>query len=109
MGFIAFLYLDGKYHQFSTYNHSRISQISFNGEELSIEIKHKSHTLKTRVKKNSAGELKAPETGNMSRRIKESNDSVVEVTLLENNKPVIFQETGQRAGLEIVDKIFNYL
>jgi tocopherol cyclase len=109
IGFIAFLYLDGKYHQFSTYNHSKISQVSFSEEELLIEMKHKSYTLKTRVKKNSTGELRAPETGNMSRRIKESNDSVVEVTLSETNKPVIFQETGQRAGLEIVEKIFDYL
>jgi hypothetical protein len=44
----------------------------------------------------------------MSRRIKESNDSVVEVTLSENNKPAIFRETGHRAGLEIVEEIFNY-
>lgn len=109
MGFIAFFYLDGKYHQFSTYNHSRISQVSIIGKELLIEMKHKSYTLKTRVKNNSTGELKAPETGNMSRRIKESNDSVVEVTLSDSNKPALFRETGQRAGLEIVEKIFDYL
>lgn len=104
MGFIAVLYLDGKYHQFSTYNHSKISQISINGEALSLEMKHKSHTRRTWVKKNSTGEPKAPATGNMSCRIKESNDSVVEVIFTENNKPVIFQETGQKAGLEIAEK-----
>lgn len=109
MGFIAFLYLDGKYHQFSTYNHSKISQVSFNGQKLSIEVKSKSHTLRAIVVKNSTGELKAPDTGSMSRRIKESNDSVVDLTLIENGKSVIFQETGQRAGLEIVEKIFDYL
>ncbi len=109
MGFIAFLYLDGKYHLFSTYNHSRISQASFNGEELSLEFKHQSYTLRTFIKKNSSGELKAPVTGNMSRRIKESNDSVVEVVFSENSKTVKFQETGQRAGLEITEEIFDYL
>jgi hypothetical protein len=108
MGFIAFLYLDGKYHQFSSYNRSRISGISFNGEVLHIELKHKSYSLKARVKKNSTGELKAPETGNMSRRIKESNDSVVDVTLSDSKNPALFQETGNRAGLEIVEKIFDY-
>lgn len=107
MGFIAFLYLDGKFHQFSTYNHSRISRISFIGDELYIELIHKSYTLKASVKKNNTGELKAPETGIMSRRIKESNDSVVVVTLLENQNP-LFRETGQRAGLEITEKIFDY-
>lgn len=108
IGFIAFLYLDGKYHQFSTYNHAKISRLSFNGEELNLEMKLKSYSLKARIIKNSSGELRAPETGNMSRRIKESNDSVVEVTLSEGNKPALFQETGQRAGLEIVESIFDY-
>jgi tocopherol cyclase len=109
MGFIAFLYVDGRYHLFSTYNKSRLSPVSFDGEELSIELKNHSHTLKTRVIKNTSGELKAPDTGNMSRRIKESNDSVAEVIFSDKTGNVIFRETGQRAGLEIVEKIFDYL
>jgi tocopherol cyclase len=109
MGFIAFLYLDGKYHLFSTYNKSRLSPVTFEGKELSIELRNKSHTLQTRVMKNNSGELKVPDIGNMSRRIKESNDSVAEVTFSDKNGNVIFRETGQRAGLEIVEKIFDYL
>ena len=38
-------------------------------QEIFIEMKNKSYELKARVN-NSAGELKAPETGNMSSRIK---------------------------------------
>jgi tocopherol cyclase len=109
MGFIAFLYMDGKYHLFSTYNKSRLSQVSFMGQELSIELQNHSHTLKTRVVKNTSGELKAPDTGNMSRRIKESNDSVVEVEFSDKGGKALFRETGQRAGLEIMEKIFDYL
>jgi hypothetical protein len=108
MGLIAFLYANGRYHLFSTYNKSRITQVSFNGEELSIELKHKSYTLKTSIVKNITGELKAPDTGSMSRRVKESNDSVVEIILSDHKGNGIFQETGQRAGLEIVEKIFDY-
>ena len=109
MGFIAFLYLDGKYHMFSTYNNSKISCVSFDGQEITVKLKHKSYSLKAKVIKNITGELKAPETGNMSRRIKESNDSVVEVTLSDNDGQIIFQESGQRAGLEIVEKILDIL
>lgn len=108
MGFIAFLYLDGKFHQFSTYNSSTISSVSFDGTQLNIELNHKSHNLKAVVTRNSAGELRAPETGSMSRRIKESNDSVVEVWLENRKGKVIFHETGHRAGLEIMEKIFDY-
>jgi hypothetical protein len=109
IGFIAFLYLDGKYHMFSTYNYSRLSPVEFDGKELSIELVNKSHALRARVIKNITGELKAPDSGNMTRRIKESNDSVVEVTLTEKAGKNIFQETGQRGGLEISGKIFEYL
>jgi hypothetical protein len=109
MGFIAFLYLNGKYYRFSTYNQSSISRVSFDLQALSIELKSKSYALKTRVLKNTSGELKAPQTGNMSRRIKESNDSVVDVTLADRYGHILFQETGHRAGLEIVEKIFDYL
>ena len=94
---------------FSTYNKSKITSIAHQGQEVFIELNNKSYQLKARILSNSTGELKAPDTGNMSRRIKESNDSEVEVTLTSNNGSVIFQETGKRAGLEIIEKIFDYL
>jgi hypothetical protein len=109
IGFIAFLYLDGKYHMFSTYNKSRIISLTHEGQEVFVELQNKSHRLKASIHKNSTGELKAPDTGNMSRRIKESNDSVVEVTLSSNSGSRIFNATGKRAGLEIIEKIFDYL
>ncbi len=109
MGFIAFLYLGGKYYMFSTYNRSKITRISFEGQKLAVVLKHGSFRLETRVIKNISGELKAPLTGNMSRRIKESNDSIVEVNLSGQGGNVIFKGTGHRAGLEIVEKIFDYL
>ncbi len=109
MGFIAFLYLDGKYHMFSTYNRSKITRVTFEGQELTVFMENGPFRLATRVLRNSSGELKAPQTGNMSRRIKESNDSVVEVKFSDKTGNVIFSETGQRAGLEIVEKIFDYL
>ena len=101
MGFIAFLYLGGKYYMFSTYNKSKITSVTFEGQELNVVLEHSTTLLETRVRKNRSGELKAPQTGNMSRRIKESNDSVVEVTLSDKTGKVIFSEKGERAGLEI--------
>jgi hypothetical protein len=109
MGFIAFLYMDGKYHQFSTYNKSRLSPVSYDGDRIFIELKNRSHTLVINVIKSISGVLKAPHTGNMSRRIRESNDSVVEVTFSDRTGKVIFQQTGQRAGLEVMEKIFEYI
>jgi len=50
-------------------------------------MKHKSYSLKVSIIKNSSGELRTPDTGNMSCRIKESKDSVVEVTLSDSVSP----------------------
>lgn len=109
MGLIAFLYLDGKFHKYSTYNQSEISSIFMEGDHLFIELKRKSSTLRISVRRNESGELKAPSSGNMSRRIRESIDSEVEVSLWEGNQNLVFKETGTRAGLEIEEGIFDYL
>lgn len=109
MGFIAFLYVNGKFHMFSTYNRSKIASVTYINQELNIILEQGAYRLDSRVIKNTSGELKAPSTGNMSRRIKESNDSIVEVSLSHQQGEVIFSGSGQRAGLEIVEKIFEYL
>lgn len=108
MGFIAFLYLKGEYHLFSTHNKSRLSPLSFDGETIDIALANKSHKLTIRVIKSITGVLKAPHTGHMSRRIRESNDAVVEVSLFNKAGRAVFQETGQRAGFEVIEKIFDY-
>ena len=88
---------------------AKITRVAFEKEELWIELVHKTYSLKTRVSINISGELKAPQTGNMSRRIKESNDSIVETTLTDKHGKLVFHETGERAGLEIMGNILDYL
>jgi hypothetical protein len=109
MGFIAFFHMAGKYHVFSTYNKSRLSPVSVEGDNIFIELENKSSRLSVRVIKSISGVLKAPKTGHMSRRIKESNDAVVEVTLQDKTGRVVFQETGQRAGLEEIEQIYEFI
>ena len=109
MGLIAFLYFGGRFYTFSTYNRSEIKKVVYDGTTLDIELAHKKFQLHTRVTQRNAYELHAPATGEMSRRIKESIDSEVWVALRDNNGTLLFEETGQRAGLEIIDKIFEYL
>jgi hypothetical protein len=45
----------------------------------------------------------------MSRRIKESIDSEIKLTLSDKNGNLIYSDTGRRAGLEVIEKIFDYL
>jgi len=109
MGFISFLYLNGKYYKFSTYNGSKISSIKFDNKVLSIVLSSSNYQLKIEATINRTGELKAPALGEMSRRIKESIDSDVYIQLTDLNQKIIFEDHGNRAGLEIIEKIFDYL
>lgn len=108
IGFIAFLYKDGVFTQFSTYNRSSLKQLTKQGKELFIELENKSHTLQIEVKVENAGDLVAPVKGQMTRMIKESIDSKVNYTLVDKKNNAAFKGHSDRAGLEIIEGIFNY-
>ena len=108
MGFICFLYVDGRFYKFSTYNNSKISVIGYNGNKLNIQFESKYYSLIVTATTRNSGELKAPSLGKMSRRIKESIDSDVHVQLFDKSKKLIYDGKGKRAGLEIIEKIFDY-
>jgi hypothetical protein len=108
IGHICFLYFDGKFHLFATYNGSKITKLSFHAPVLEIELKNKTHTLKVKAVQNRSGDLKAPVIGEMNRIIKESVDSEIEIELFDNQNILVFTEKGSRAGLEIIEKILSY-
>jgi hypothetical protein len=108
IGFIAFLYLNGRFHMFSTYNNSVISEIEHSPGTIDLILKNYSTRLVVKVMKSTFGELRAPVSGDMSRRIKESIDSEITLSLYDKNDNLIYNDSSKRAGLECVDKIFEY-
>lgn len=109
MGFIAFLYYKGEYIKFCTYNHAKLTKTSFNENNLCIALKNSKYELKINTIIKNSGELIAPTRGNMERRIKESIDSIVSFTLFDQKGNIIVTDESDRAGLEIIEKIFDYL
>jgi len=109
IGFIVFLYSGKKFYLFSTYNKSIVSEISNDTEKLEITVRNHENKLKIRVVKNSFGDLKAPVRGEMIRNIMESIDSEVLLQLFDNSDNLEYQGIGKNVGLEIIDKIFDYL
>jgi tocopherol cyclase len=109
IGFIAFLYSNKQFYLFSTYNKSVISEISHSENSLDISIKNKDFSLQISAIKSVFGELMAPVSGNMTRRIKESIDSEVSLRLIDKNNNLIYSDSTKRAGLEIIETIFDYL
>ncbi len=108
-GFISFLYFDKRFFLFSSYNNSVLSEINYDGNTLSFKLKNNESVLIVTAVKNKSGELLAPVSGKMTRRIKESMDSFVTICLYDKNNNLIYNDSAQRAGLEIIEKIFDYL
>jgi tocopherol cyclase len=109
VGFIAFLYLNKKFYLFSTYNNSIVSEIKHDPGKIEIAVKNKNNILKIRITVKSFGDLKAPALGEMSRRIKESIDSEVHLQLFDKHNCQLYEGTGKKAGLEVIEKIFDYI
>jgi tocopherol cyclase len=109
MGFIAFLYCDGKFNIFATYNRSVLNNVSHDKNTVSLTLTNAELTLDVSVTRNRAGELRAPVSGSMSRRIKESVDATVSLTMSDKKGRIVFSDEGKRAGLEIIEDIFRYL
>lgn len=109
MGFISFLFLNGKFYLFATYKGSKLVKTEKRPSGLEIELENSRNRLKINVKTGKAGELIAPVKGQMTRRIKESIDSEVHVELTDKNGNVLFNGQSNRAGLEISEEIFGYL
>ncbi len=109
IGFICFLYHDNKFYTFSTYNGSKVKNALSDNDRIHLTVENKKYTLHISAIRKGGGELKAPSMGEMSRKIKESINSEVSLRLTESNGNLIFNDTGHSAGVEIIDKVFEYL
>lgn len=108
IGFIAFLYYNKRFFLFSTYNKSVITKINHSSLKIDLIMQNNDDRLVVSILKSTFGELRAPVSGNMSRRIKESIDSEVILSLFDKNNNLIYNDSSKRAGLEVVDKVFDY-
>lgn len=109
IGFIAFVYHRGKYIPFTTYNGSKLQKTELNGSDLEMQFSNKNYQLKIQVHVNKAGDLVAPVKGKMDRMIKESIDSEVSFDLQNKQDQSVIRGNSRRAGLEIIEGIFDYL
>lgn len=106
-GFLGFLYLKNHFYTFSTYNKSEISEISLINEQLTLIFKNKEYCLKIKAHIKNSGVLRAPQLGKMTRHIKESVDSELEIELLTLAGKSIYSDKAYRAGLEVIEGIFD--
>ena len=108
IGFISYLYYEGKFINLSTWSRAHIESMSYRDNVLHVRISSSGYLLDLSAVNNRAGQLKAPELGSMTRIIKESVDASIELTLQDRGGKVIFRDKGTRAGMEVIERILEY-
>lgn len=101
-GFLGFFLNDTTLHRFGTYTQARIQLVTSTPDSVKIIIAAKEHTYYVEAHHSKSGLLKAPVKGSMDRRIAESIDAKLTLTVLDKNATVVFQDSTSIAGLEIV-------
>ncbi len=109
MGFIAFIAYKGEIIRFATYTNSKILEVSQTMNTLKIRLRNKHYSLEILSSSQQGGILRAPSQGVMNRHIKESIDAEVLINLFDAQGTKIYTDNGKRAGLEIMESIFDYL
>jgi hypothetical protein len=107
-GYLIGLLYNGQIYRFTTYTRAKLSppQVSDNEVIFSVQTKH--HELEIDAKRAHGASLASPVQGLMTGRIIESLDSSIHVRFYEKQKTtrtLLFEGTGQNAGLEVVGNL----
>lgn len=105
VGFLGFLWFEGRFHRFATYTGARLRRLSVEGHEVLLEISDAETVLEVRGLRSGEGSLQAPVLGLMDRRIAESLDARLEIRLRAAEGGELFHATGCAAGLEVVGDV----
>lgn len=103
IGFISGLQHVGRLYRFATYTGARMTKLRGKDNTVEVEIQTQRHVLRLKSVMAQTTALPAPQEGVMRGHVRESLDSVLDVRLESRgrNRRVLFQDTGQHAGLEV--------
>ncbi|MCF8331853.1 MAG: hypothetical protein K9H84_05320, partial [Bacteroidales bacterium] len=101
-GFLGFLYRDNQFYHFATYRNTNLQLEVCDSNMVKIKIENRKNDFTITAKSNSTGLLKAPSEGAMDRRIAESIDAVINITMKDKKGNIIFSDSTNIAGLEMV-------
>jgi len=101
-GFLGFFLHNNSVQRFGTYTHARLKLDTSTNDTIKITISDKKFTYRIQAFRNQSGTLKAPLQGSMDRRISESIDANLKLTVLDKKGIQIFQDSTSIAGLETV-------
>lgn len=125
-GFIVGLWHLGQLHRFATYTGAKSTSLEVTDEEVRWTLRGgrstrrpggpgrpaPGHTLELRARRGQAslgGLLHAPIRTEMHKRVQETLDATISVTMRDRDGAVLFDETGRAAGLEVHGDISRLL
>ncbi|MBN1926380.1 MAG: hypothetical protein JW798_11145 [Prolixibacteraceae bacterium] len=106
-GFLGFFYYNGRIHRFATYRSTKLQLEIVDTNRVLIDIENGENSFLLDVSSNNAGMLKAPVEGSMDRRIPESIDATIKITMLDKKGNVVMKDSTNIAGLEMVGDYFS--
>ncbi|MDA3912223.1 MAG: tocopherol cyclase family protein [Bacteroidales bacterium] len=101
-GFLGFFYHDKQLYHFSTYRNTKLHLEGLDSDGLTIKIENKKNSFLIHIKSKNAGLLKAPTDGSMDRRIAESIDAELKISMWDKKGNLVFTDSTNVAGLEMV-------
>jgi hypothetical protein len=101
-GFLGFFYYNGEIHRFATYTGAKLNLDHKGLDTLHIQIYDKKRVYQIEAIHKSAGLLMAPVGGSMDRRISESIDATLKLTVMDRQGNVLFKDSSFISGLELV-------
>lgn len=102
-GLIANLYLNGKEYRFATYNFTKVLKEDIKGLSVHYQLKRGKYILDIKATSKTQIDLASPRNGEMIEQIKEGLSGQIEI-MLYRNKQLIYEDTGDHAGIEIMKK-----
>jgi hypothetical protein len=104
-GFIVGLWHGGRLYRFATYTGARLEHLSLDEHSITWVMRDRAHRLEIHATRAEGGPLRGPSTQGMGVRVPETLSAVIETRLLRLRRgkdEVLFEDTGQYAGLEVV-------
>jgi len=100
-GFIIGLWQDRHLYRFATYTGARTEHLEIADEHVSWVVGDRHHRLEMNALRAEGGLLYGPTRQEMHKRVDETMNASVSVTLRQRNGSLLFQETGRHAGMEV--------
>ena len=101
-GFIVGLWIDGKLYRFTTYNGTRIESLEIHDDRVNWVLRNRRYRLTLDARRVEGGLLRGPTRVDMGTRVMETLNASVRVELKTLDNDLLFEATGEHAGLEVV-------